>query len=119
MDQKALGIHGERLAVNHLRDNGYDILDVNWRFGKIELDIIAKKSQNLVVLEVKTRENSFLGDPWQSVTVAKQRRIIKATNRYIIENQIDLECRFDIISIVHNQKHTNLEHLEDAFYPLV
>ena len=70
-------------------------------------------------LKYETRENSFLGDPWQSVTVAKQRRIIKATNRYIIENQIDLECRFDIISIVHNQKHTNLEHLEEAFYPLV
>ena len=119
MDQKALGIHGERIAIGHLRDRGYDILDVNWRFGKIELDIITRKSQTLVIVEVKTRENSFLGDPWQSVTVAKQRRIIKATNRYIIENQIDLECRFDIISIVHNQKHTNLEHLEDAFYPLV
>lgn len=118
MDQKALGVHGERLAIGHLRNREYEILDVNWRFGKIELDIIARHSQTLVVIEVKTRENSFLGKPWESVTVSKQRRIIKATNRYIIENQIDLECRFDIISIVHNQKYTNVQHLEDAFYPI-
>lgn len=119
MDYKALGAHGEQLAVGHLRNLGYQILAKNWRFGKIELDIVARNNETLVVVEVKTREKNYLGEPWKSVTVSKQRRIIKAANRYIMENEIDLECRFDIISIVHNQKYTNLEQIEDAFYPLV
>jgi putative endonuclease len=119
MDQKALGIHGEQLAVGHLRSLGYTILCANWRFGKIELDIIASNNQVISFIEVKTRENNYLGEPWQSVTVAKQRRIIKAANHYIVENQVDLECRFDIVSIIHNSKYTNIEHMKDAFYAMV
>jgi putative endonuclease len=114
-----LGKIGEVMAANFLQSKGFDVLDRNWRFGRIELDIIAQFEEQIVFVEVKTRENRFLGEPWQAVTPAKQRRIIKAANAYLVENEIDLEARFDIVSIVCNSKVEEIEHLEEAFYAMV
>lgn len=119
MDKDELGKYGEVLAMNYLKNKNYAILAMNWRFNKLELDIIAKYQEKIVIIEVKTRENNYIGEPWEAVTLGKQKRIIKAANEYIIENEIDNEVRFDIISIIHNQKETKIEHLIDAFYPLI
>lgn len=119
MDQQALGEYGEILAANHLQHYGYEILERNWRFGKIELDIVAKKDDQIIFVEVKTRENDYVGQPWEAVTIKKQKRIIKAADRYLVVNNISTDCRFDIISIIYNSKYSNLEHIEEAFYPMV
>ena len=73
----------------------------------------------MVVIEVKSRQSSFLAGPEDTVSKSKQNAIIKCANAYIIENEIDLETRFDIISIIINQKEKRIDHIEDAFYPLV
>ena len=113
-----LGKEGEEIACALLRDKGYEIAERNWRYGKLELDIIAKLDQTLVVVEVKTRAGDYYGDPEDFVTRKKQRHIIKAANEYIEINDVDLETRFDIVSIIMNGGETRVEHLEDAFYPL-
>lgn len=119
MQNQLLGRHGEHLAYTHLLEQGYHILERNWRFGKEELDIIAKKDQIIVFIEVKTRENDYMGDPVEAVTPSKQKTIIKVANEYIQLNDIDLESRFDIIGIIHNQKQTSIDHVEDAFFPTI
>ena len=107
------------MAAKFLTNKGYEVLEINWVYNKFEVDIIAKYQEKIIIIEVKTRENNYIGEPWEAVTIAKQKRIIKTANEYIINNQIDVEVRFDVISIIHNQKETKIEHLEDAFYPMI
>ena len=115
-----LGEKGEFLAGEMLQKKGYRILERNWRFGKLELDIIAQNDGKLVVVEVKTRESGIFGNPALSVSKKKQKQIIKATNAYVVENTIEEEARFDIISVIINSKNPPLlEHYESAFYPLL
>ena len=57
-------------------------------------------------------------EPFEAVTKSKQRQIIKVTNRYIQENDVVLEVRFDVVSIVKNQYQTKIDHIESAFYPI-
>ena len=117
-DHNELGTTGENLAVALLRKKGYSILAENWRFGKNELDIVARIGDTMVFVEVKTRSTDSFGDPSQSVSRAKQKRTIQAANAYLEKFKIDLEARFDIISIVVFGSKTNLDHMEDAFFPM-
>ena len=68
-------------------------------------------------MEVKTRNSSYLNDPAQAVTPAKQKLIIKAANLYLEEQNLDLEVRFDVIGVVHNRKGTHASHFEDRVLP--
>lgn len=113
------GKEGEALARKLLRKKGYEILASNWRYGKKELDIVARHKDLLVVVEVKTRSNPYFETPKEAVTIRKQKNIIKAANAYIEENNINQETRFDIISVLFWNNRTEVEHIEDAFYPLV
>lgn len=117
-EHNELGEKGEDLATQFLRKKGYKILQRNYRFKKLEIDIIAQDQNELVVVEVKTRASSYLAGPEDTVSKGKQKSIVTAANQYIIENEIDLETRFDIVSIILNEKETNIDHLIDAFYPL-
>ena len=118
-DHNDLGILGESLAAEHLLKKGYHILERNYRFKHLELDIIAQKDQELVVVEVKTRQNEYLTDPTELLSRKKQNDIIKAAENYIHEKEIDLDCRFDLMIVVINQKEKKFNHIEDAFFPLV
>lgn len=112
-----LGNQGENLAVKLLQSKGYSVLAENWRSGRNELDIVARIGDTIVFVEVKTRSTSFFGDPSEAVSIAQQKRIIKAANNFLDEFNLDLEARFDVISIVSNSKQTELDHIEDAFFP--
>ena len=112
-----LGELGEKMAVKYLEVNGYQILETNYRFGRDEVDIIAKIEDFIVFVEVKTRESNFMGEPEEAVTKAKQKRIIKVANNYIIENDLDNESRFDIFGIIINQNTEIVKHLISAFVP--
>lgn len=118
MTNQELGLFGEKLAQNYLREKAYKIIKTNYTFGKLEVDIICEHQNKLIIVEVKTRQTAEIGEPWRAVTRAKQKQIIKAANHYIQSNDIELEAQFDIISIVHNTLRTELEHIEDAFIPM-
>ncbi len=110
------GQKGEKEAVKYLRSKGYEIKACNWRYLKAELDIIAHHSNTLVVIEVKTRKDNEFGDPELFVTKQKQRNIIKAANAYVLEKKLDVNVRFDIITILGNGETLSIHHIEDAFY---
>lgn len=116
-DHNELGKLGEELAYQFLLHNGYAILERNYRFQKAEIDIIAQKEpQTVVMVEVKTRNSDFFGDPQSFVTPAKIKLLVKAANEFMIVNTLDLEVRFDIIAVLKNSKEERIEHLKNAFY---
>ena len=112
-----LGALGEQLASDYLARNGYDILKRNYYFDKAEIDIIAQKEAGiLVIVEVKTRNSDFFGDPQEFVKRSKIKLLVKAANEYVVSNNLDVEVRFDIIAVLKNQHVEKIEHFEDAFY---
>lgn len=108
---------GEQIATSYLEKKGYDILARNYRYGKTELDIVAKHHNELVFVEVKTRTSDQMMYPEKAVGSAKQRNIRLAAENFIEENQITIPARFDIIAVVKNETKFEIEHFEDAFYP--
>ena len=108
---------GEELAVKYLIDKGYEILERNWRNRHNEIDIIAKDGEELVIVEVKTRQTDEYGEPDIAVTRQKQRRLIYAANAYLFRTNLEIETRFDIISIIFKDGKPVIEHIEDAFLP--
>ena len=116
---KEIGDQGEEKAKAHLLENGYLLLETNWRHKKYELDIIAKINQTIVFIEVKTRKNNTFGEPELSVTKKKQHFLIAAAQQYVITNNIEEEFRFDIIAITNNSQNKSIQHLESAFYPSI
>ena len=116
-EHNILGKKGEDLAADFLIKNGYEILERNWRTGRDEIDIIARKDNLLIIAEVKTRSTNYFGEPEESVTTKKQMFLIRATDKYVNENEIDDQIRYDIISIILKPGYHSINHIEDAFYP--
>jgi len=110
-----LGKKGEELAKRFLVKNGYNIKELNWRYKKNEIDIIAEKNNLLVVVEVKTRTNDYFESPKEAVTRKKQKFIINATEAYIIEKDVHLETRFDIVSDTIQGANVDIEHIVNTF----
>lgn len=117
-EHNELGEKGEFLAARHLEEKGYTIKFRNYRTGRLEIDLIAEKNDRIVFVEVKTRENTHLGEPELAVNKKKQAQIIKAANAFFQETDCNLEARFDIIGVVLSSKREEINHIEDAFYPL-
>ena len=115
MKKEELGVWGENEALAFLSNLGYRLIDRNIRFKKYEVDLVLVDGEDLVVVEVKARCTGQIGEPWRAVTKSKQRQIITVADRYVQEHQIDRNVRFDIVSIVHNQYQTSIEHIADAF----
>jgi len=100
----ALGRYGEQLACRYLSDNGFTILERNWRCARGEIDIIARDAGTLVVCEVKTRSSELFGAPFEAVTRHKLRRLRRLAMLWL-EAQVPKEragvsLRIDIISIL-------------------
>ena len=114
-EHNELGKKGEKLAIDFLLKNGYKILETNYRFLKAEVDIIAQKGTVLAVVEVKTRSTDYFGDPQDFVNPKKIKLLLSAIGNYVIERDLDVEVRFDIIAIIHQKNTTKIEHLKDAF----
>ncbi|WP_298137935.1 YraN family protein [Flavobacterium sp.] len=115
-EHNELGKIGEKLAVEYLQKNGYEILETNWVFQKAEIDIIAQKENVIAIVEVKTRSSIDFGLPQDFVKPNKIQFLVKAANEYIISNDLDFEIRFDIIAIYKEKEVYNIEHIEEAFY---
>lgn len=111
-----LGKKGEDLAENHLRKNGYRIIQRNWGAEKYEIDIIASDSEFIVFVEVKTRSSDQWGKPEDAVSKTKIKRIVEAADFYLKANDIEKPARFDIITVVINNKTIEIDHIEDAFW---
>ncbi|AZA78587.1 YraN family protein [Chryseobacterium sp. G0186] len=110
------GILAEDLAVDYLQKNGYNILVRNFRFQKAEIDIIAEKESLLIIVEVKARSTDAFILPHEAVTKTKIKSIVSAANHYLEESGKQNEVRFDIISILPDEKRSFIiDHIIDAF----
>lgn len=118
MNHIELGQAGEEIAVNHLVNKGFDIVERNYKWKNSEIDVICKKAGLFIVVEVKTRNSIALGEPYLSVTRSKQKQIIKVANRFIELNNVQEDIQFDVISIILNRHQIKIEHIENAFYPI-
>ncbi|HRD37381.1 MAG TPA: YraN family protein [Bacteroidia bacterium] len=116
---KNTGNWGEEQAIAYLRSKGYAILATQWRYKKYEVDIIAKFNNRIVFVEVKTRSSEQFGEPETFVSLQKQRFIVAAANQYMLEHDIEEEAQFDIVAILTENGKFTLNHLPDAFYPIV
>ena len=120
-EHNIVGNIGEEVACEIMRKKGFRIVETNWRFGHLEMDIIAVSRKEIAFVEVKTRTSTFGGKrPEEYVDELKRRRMAASANAYIKIKQIDLVPRFDIIGLLINPvTHEILEqtHLEDAFLP--
>ncbi len=111
-----IGKKGEELAVDFLINLGFQIITTNWQEHKFEIDIIAQDKNEIVFVEVKTRTTDYFGKPEEAVTPTKQKHLIEGANYYLEMNEIDLECRFDVISVIIGNSN-QIQHIKEAFYP--
>lgn len=111
-----LGKEGEAFALNYLERNNYQILEKNWRKSHLEIDIIGKKGNTLVIFEVKTRTYAH-AEPADALSRKKEKFLINAADFYIQGLDWDPDVRFDLLFIGKNDGQFNLQHIEDAFNP--
>nr|WP_297269185.1 YraN family protein [uncultured Prevotella sp.] len=117
-----LGKWGEDEAALYYEDRGYEILERDWKVGKRDIDLIAltEDKDTLVFVEVKTRQNNDLQEPEEAVDVKKMRTLAIAANAYVKLHGLDMDVRFDIISVIGKCSCVeSIECFEDAFNPLL
>ncbi|WP_282115740.1 YraN family protein [Cellulophaga baltica] len=107
---------GEEQAVKHLEKNGYTVLEKNYRYLKAEVDIIARSKDILVIVEVKSRNTGFFADLSDLIHQKKINLLIAAAHQYVTFHDLDVEVRFDIITVVQQKGGLEINHIEDAFY---
>jgi putative endonuclease len=119
LKSKQFGDEGEELAVVLLKSKGYKIIERNYRYGKGEIDIIAKDPEDgfTVFVEVKSRKNLNFGEPEYAITKSKIKQLKKMAELYLYDKNIEeLNCRFDVIAILFDtNKKPIINHYENAF----
>lgn len=104
MNKRVLGSRYEKAAGYYLEQQGYEILQYNYRCRFGEIDLIAKDGEYLVFCEVKYRRDQKAGNPLEAVDVRKQKNIWKVAEYYLMQHRaVGVPCRFDVIGI-ENEK---------------
>ena len=112
------GNRGEAAASQRLAEQGYQILDANWRCPYGEIDLIARDGDQLVFCEVKTRTEDGIGTPGEAVSLSKQKKLTAAALSYLSEHPSGLQPRFDVVEVTlsgGNGAVLSVEHLKNAF----
>jgi putative endonuclease len=111
-----LGQEGEKIAMDYLIREGYEILHQNYRHKRSEIDLIAKKKGVVVFVEVKMRSSVNFGQPEEAVDEKKEEQIMMVAEAYIEQENWSGPLRFDILSIVKNKSRVEeIRHFVDAF----
>lgn len=115
-EHNEFGKWGEELAVDHLIKTGYRIVYRNYRYIKAEIDVIAQKGDILAIVEVKSRSSDYWQNIAEIITEKKIKLLVRAANHYVISHNLDVEVRFDIISVLKEKDGFKIDHIENAFY---
>ena len=114
--KQKFGEQGESLAVWYLKQNGYKIIEQNYRNPLGEIDIIAQEKKTIVFVEVKSRRSVRYGSPKWAVTPQKQRKISMVALYYLkTTRQTDARARFDVVAITSNRDEPQIEIVKNAF----
>ena len=120
--KNALGRHGEDETCQYLIDHGHTILERNWRYGHLEIDIISLAGDGIHFVEVKSRVAPVQGEPQDAVTAAKQQHIASAARRYLSKKSPvlgnDLEVLFDVAAMTYDGNNVEINYFPSAFVPI-
>jgi putative endonuclease len=116
LKRKELGIQGEKIAQDFLKEKGYRILDTNVRSREGEIDIVAEKESYLVFIEVRTRSSRAFGTPEESLTLAKNNRLVRLALAYLQNHPSRFsDWRIDMIAIeLDGDRVARVELIENA-----
>jgi putative endonuclease len=117
MNRQETGRLGEKIARDHLKKKGYRIQELNYRCREGEIDIICRKKNCLVFVEVRTKTGSDFGIPEESITFAKKGKLINTALTYLGKQKKPQELwRIDFIAVEmdNNGKVSRIEHIENA-----
>lgn len=115
-EHNLLGHAGEEAVCRYLVHKGYRLRDRNWRYGHLELDVVAEWLGEIVFIEVKTRSHEGLVAPRESVTHSKRQHLLDAGAAYLAYHRLDLApFRFDVVEVVGTAPPFSIRHIENAF----
>lgn len=106
MEKSDIGKLGEEIARAHLEKNGYHILEQNWRTKRGEIDIIAKKRDVLVLVEVRAKVGEEFGSPEDTLTYGKKRKLLWNAKAYVANKKYTGLYRIDAVCIVLREDDT-------------
>jgi len=115
-DKIKKGKEGEDMAARFMMDKGYEIIARNYRYRRSEIDLIVKKDNWLIFVEVKLRSSDQYGYPEDFVDYKKAKNIIDGAEQYTFDNNWQGNVRYDIVSIRLLKDKTEIIQIEDAFY---
>lgn len=115
-DKIKKGKEGEEMATQFLIEKGYEIIVRNYRHKRSEIDLIVKKNNWLIFVEVKLRSSDLYGYPEDFVDYKKAKNIMEGAEQYTFENNWHGNVRYDIVSIRIQKDKTEIIQIEDAFY---
>ncbi|MBI3366316.1 YraN family protein [Candidatus Roizmanbacteria bacterium] len=113
--KKIFGNSGETIASTYLINHSFEIIQKNFRSKFGEIDIIAEKNNCIYFIEVKTRSNLYKGMPYEAVNNHKIDRMYKTAYYFLMRNNYkDYRYSIGVISIVKNEKETNIQFYENV-----
>ncbi len=118
MGTRELGRFGEERAARYLRLRGYRIVERNFSCRLGEIDLIARRGEYIVFVEVKLRKSADFAAAREFVTAAKQQRIRSTAALWLSQNETELQPRFDVIEIYAPdgaEGRITVNHIENAF----
>ena len=114
-EKQVRGALGEQAAVDYLRQNGFMIVERNYRIGRSEVDIIASRYDELHFVEVKTRKFGTMTAPEEAINEQKMRAMRRAASAYMAQSNSLLEPCFSLIAIeMVGDKVESLRFIENA-----
>lgn len=116
MNKQNLGAHGEKLAASFLVASGYHICETNFYCRHGEIDIVSKQNDEIVFVEVKTRQSSGFGSGEESINYFKRLHLFTSINFYLqLKNLQNKDWRLDVIAIQLNKDFSlrNIRHIKN------
>lgn len=116
--RRETGRCAEEAAESLLRRAGLKILERNFRCRLAEVDIIARDGDTLVFVEVRSHTTDFLADPAQTITRAKQDKVILGARHYLARiSGLQPPVRFDVVSVRFVNRSRDIRWIRGAFRP--
>jgi putative endonuclease len=113
--RRQTGRQGEKIAAAYLVDKGYKIVQRNWSCATGELDLIMEQDDTLVFVEVRTRRGNRFGTAEESITPAKQARLVELAHSYLQETAPPHPSwRIDVVAVQLGRGLPQVNHIENA-----
>lgn len=113
MNKRKFGIIGEKIVQGYLINKGYEIIETNYYTKRGEIDIICKKDNCIIFVEVKTRTNLKFGTPAMAVNSTKKKHIKSVAKMYLYLKKLNgFEIRFDVVEVFISHGRCNINHIE-------